>query len=227
MRRTIDVLALESLDGWNDLNKSEQETIKTETEAVILARQAEQQSSLEVGKRLTRIREILEPRRGMWKEYLQSSFKMSVATAYRYIKNYEVSERKLPKPILNMAIQMGYTIPIRALENSRPPKTTDRAGIIRFLDRISTRPVRVQTIELTPDEALKHLLNEVILTVDKLPKNGRTRSSVLQRFVGMVLTQYGYEQETSFTPIEIPDFLRVFRGRPTLERLNSPKQEVA
>jgi hypothetical protein len=223
MRKTTDALALDRLGGWDSLDPSEQQTVIQNSIAVLKARQAEGQSVYEIGRHLITLREILYPRK-MWTEFLRFTFRMSVATGFRYIKYTKTMDKKLSPPIIDVVIEMGYSIPLKALEASRPPKTEDKDQIVRYLDRLSARPARTTSIEVTPDFALKNLLNEVILTVNKLPPNGRTRQAFLTRFIGMVLAQHGYSQETTFSPVEFPDEFRVFRGRP---RLTDRSTEVA
>ena len=222
MRRTNETLALEKIGGWETLDASEQQTVRERTLRVLKNRQNEEKSVYEIGRDLIELRQILHPKK-MWTEFLRSKFHMSVATSFRYIKYTRTMERKLSPPIIDMVLEMGYSIPLKALEASRPPKTEDRDQIVRYLDRLSARPARVASIEVTPDFALKNLLNEVILTTNKLPENGRTRQAFIVRFIGMTLAQFGY-QETTFKPIEIPDEFRVFRGRP---RLSDRSSDVA
>jgi hypothetical protein len=219
--------ALARIDGWDSLDKSEVETIITNTELAIQARREEMQNKLTFGKALLNVRAVLEPKRGMWMAYLTNVFHMSVPTAYRYIDRYEKTEQKLPKPVINLALKMGYDLSPKAIENTRPPQTDDHDTIVRYLDRVTTIRPRAISIEKSSDDLLKEWLHCVILGWDKLPQNQRSRANTLRTFIGMIMTQFGISNPTTFDPVAIPDHLRVYRGRPSRDRLAGARNAAA
>lgn len=213
-------VALEKIEGWDLLEQAELETVLTNDAIAVEARQGELQNKLKFGKALIEIKAVLEPKRGLWMAYLKHRFHMSIPTAYRYIERVEKAEAKLPKPVVNLAIKLGYDINPKNIENTRPPQTNDHQEIIRYLDRVTLiRPPKPSSTEQSPDEFLKNGLNCVILGWDKLPQNPRSRANTLRTYIGMLMTQFGISNPTTFDPVAIPDHLRVFRGRPRLDRM--------
>lgn len=210
-------IALEKIDGWDTLEQREVEIVVNATQLAREARRQERQSKMQFGKQLQIVREILEPRR-LWMAYLKAAFHMSAATGYRYIKYYEVTEQKLPKQVLTVALNMGYDIPISVLETTRPPKTDDHETIVRYLERVTLIRPRATSIERSTDDIVKEWLHAVVLGWPKLPPNPRTRANVIRNYIGMLMTQFGIGNEQTFAPVAIPDNFRVIRGRPRLDR---------
>lgn len=218
MSHSPDVSLLENLPGWGELKENARDEVKNETIAAYEDRKTERESRLSLGKRLSHVRSILEPVGG-WVSWCHDVFNMSVATAYRYIKNFQIVSNKVPKPVLTVALQLGYELPAKKIESSRPPKSQNQQEIVRYLERInSSTKSKVVVIEHNPDDVLKVLLNEFILGFNKLPKIPRTRTTAFTRLVGMMMTQTGFTKPMSFEPVAIPDRMRVHRGRPTTKR---------
>lgn len=212
-------VALDKIEGWDLLEQNEIETVLTNDAIAVEARQSELENKLKFGKALLEIREVLEPKRGLWMAYLKHRFHMSIPTAYRYIDRVEKTEAKLPKPVVNLAIKLGYDINPKAIENTRPPQSNDQEEIKRYLDRVTTIRPKATSIEPpSSDTLIKEWLNCVILGWNKLPQNPRTRANVLRNYIGMLMTQFGISNPTSFEPVAIPDHVRVYRGRPRHDR---------
>lgn len=219
MSTSLDLSTLETLTGWDQLQQNEQEKVKNETIAAQEDRKSERESRLSLGKRLLTIRTILEPV-GAWVEWLKNVFHMSVATAYRYIENYEIVSKKVSKKLLTMALNLGFELPARKLETARPPKTDDPEENLRFLERINNSSKgKVIVVEHPPDEVLKLLLNEFVLGFKRLPKIPRTRASSFERLVGMMMTQIGITAPRTFEPCAVPEKYIVKRGRPPLKKV--------
>lgn len=213
-------VALEKIEGWDLLEQAEINTVLKNDAIAVEARKGELENKMAFGRALTEIRQVLEPKRGLWMAYLKHRFHMSIPTAYRYIERVEKAEAKLPKPVMNMAIKLGYDINPKAIENTRPPQTNDHEEIKRYLDRVTfIRPKSAVATEKSTDDVLKEWLNCVILGWNKLPANPRSRANTLRTFQGMLLTQFGISNPMTIEPVAIPDHLRVYRGRPSLERM--------
>lgn len=219
MPKTSPSVALEKIEGWDLLEQAEVQTVLANDEIAVEARKGELGNALTFGRALREIRTVLEPKRGLWMAYLKHRFHMSIPTAYRYISKVEKTEAKLPKPVMNLALKLGYDIDPKAIENTRPPQTTDHDEIKRYLDRVTLIRPRATVSEKSTDDVLKEWLNSVILGWNKLPQNARTRANVLRTFQGMLLTQFGISNPITIEPVAIPDHLRVYRGRPSLERM--------
>lgn len=219
MARSSQSVALERIEGWDLLEQGELEVVLTNDAIAVEARQGELENKLKFGRALREIRNVLEEKRGLWMAYLKHRFHMSIPTAYRYIERADKAEAKLPKPVLNMAIKLGYDINPKAIENTRPPQGNDHDEIVRYLDRVTTLRPRSVTIEKSTDDILKEWLNCVTLGWNKLPPSPRARANTLRTHIGMLMTQFGISNPTTFDPVAIPDHLRVFRGRPNLSRM--------
>ena len=212
-KKVVTQTELTFIEGWENLSAEEQGTVRDETQAARTALISEGQSRLTVGEHLIAIRDILEPKK-MWTSYLRTTFHMSVATAFRYIKYFEVNAKRLPKPVFAVALEMGYSLPAKAIESTNPPKTDDREKIMQYLDRINKPAPKSQPAESNPDELMKSCIHFVGLQFSKLPKNSRIRGNFARNLIGMEMTVFGMGNEQSFAPVGIPENFRVVRGRP-------------
>ncbi len=201
----------ETFQGWSKLEPNEQETIRTESNLLMEARHLEAKSKLAQGEHLTKLRDILEPKR-MFLAFLLEVFDMSRATAYRYIDLYSTAQVHLPAPVLEMAIQKGTRITPKLLEENPAPVTTDRGKIIEYLTSLKT--VRAEPADKSVDDILKECVNFIGTRFQQLPQNTKTRSNFIRSLVGMLLNKFGIATESTFTPIAIPESFRASRGRP-------------
>jgi hypothetical protein len=218
VRKSTELVSLESLTGWDTLEKNEQSSVTKSTESAKLNRASMRQSRLAFGADLIAVREVLMPK-GMWTGYCRSIFHMSVATAFRYTKHYEVISKKIEQPLIDFAIEAGYEIPLKALEASRPPKTEDPDEMVRFLERINaSEKKKVVVIEYDPNDVLKDVLHDSELGYGRLPQDKRTRNNFIHNYIGMLMTLFGIGHEQSFKPVAIPDHFRVVKGRPRLSK---------
>lgn len=212
-------VALEKIEGWDLLEQSEIETVLTNDAIAVEARQGELENKMKFGRALREIREVLEPKRGLWMAYLKHRFHMSIPTAYRYIDRADKVDEKLHPQIIKAAIKLGYDINPKAIEHTRPPLPNDHSEIVRYLDRVTTLRPKSISIERTTDDIVKNWLHCVELGWDKLPQNSRSRANALRNYIGMLMTRFGISNPTTFEPIAIPEEYRVYRGRPRMDRM--------
>lgn len=209
---------LDGLKGWNKLEHHEQQVVREETKAVMEARRTEEESVLEVGKHLTELRKILEPK-GMFLAHIATHFEMSRATAYRYMDRYTTASKKIPKPVLEIVMRRGYRPEqMKLLEDNPAPKTSDPVTIRKHLDKIERMPREVKPeppiTQHSPDTFLKECINFVTNRYEKLPRNSRTRTAWVISLIGMLMTKFGWGSAQTFEPMAIPDMLKTVRGRP-------------
>lgn len=219
MAKNSQSVALERIEGWDLLEQSEIQIVLTNDAIAVETRQGELENKLRFGRALREIREVLEPKRGLWMAYLKHRFHMSIPTAYRYIDRADKVDRKLSLPIVKTAIRLGYDINPRAIENTRPPQTNDHDDIVRYLDRVTTIRPRSVSIERSTDDIVKGWLHCVELGWEKLPQHSRSRANALRSYIGMLMTRFGISNPTTFDPIAIPEEYRVYRGRPRIDRM--------
>lgn len=213
VKKTSENAALESLNGWDTLEQTQQLTISQHTESGKKHLSDTRRSRLAFGADLAAVRPILMEKE-MWTDYCRSIFHMSVATAFRYVKYYETTSKKLPQPLIDFAIQTGYEIPLKAVESSRPPKTEDPDEMTKYLERINVKEKKIIVIEHNPDSVLKDLLHEAELAYNRLPKHSRTRSNFINNLFGMLMTVFGIGHKQTFEPAAIPEHFKIVRGRP-------------
>lgn len=202
----------ETFHGLSKLEPNEQDKVKAESQKLTEALRSETQSKLAVGEALVRLRDVLEPKK-IFVSYLRYAFEMSVPTAYRYIEYYTTAHSKLPKPVIEMALQRGAKIDIAAIEKNPPPDTKDKGKIIEYLSNL--RPVRVEVAQ-SPDLILKECVNFVSTRWDRLPNNQRAKVTFMRNLIGMLMTKFGTASEQTFSPMAIPDNFRTARGRPRI-----------
>jgi hypothetical protein len=212
-------VAIESLRGWIELGKKEQEQVRAETLALADAFMTGERSKMEMGQHFVAIRQILEPKR-LFVKYLQwfrkqAKRKVSQASIYRYMELFEKNQ-SLPHPVLEIALSHGYDrIDPVALEKNPPPRTQDTQRIIEYLDSVQKKDKRGRppkdakpTIEYMPPEGstdlmLKECMNFISIRLDKLPRHHKTRQAFLDSLVGMILTRLGISSAQSFAPMAI------------------------
>src|ERR1700733_7674065 len=94
--------AMESIAWWKSLTASEQRAVFLGTQALSEEMEKYGLSKLAIGQQLVRLREILEPKRKFC-DYLRRNFPTcSVATAYRWIEQYETAKEKLPESFMKV-----------------------------------------------------------------------------------------------------------------------------
>ena len=210
--------SLEQISWWGDLSAYEQRTVLIATQSLSSEMQQYGLSKLAIGKELVTLREILEPRKKFC-DYLRKNFPTcSVATAYRWIENYEIAKEKLPEGFLRVAMAQGYhVIDAEMIERLPPPRTQDRAKIIAYLAKLKTaRKVEVNGTEpaADPEMLLREAFNMVRSRYFRLPEDGRTRLEWLRSLFGMLLSEMGGGKQQAFAPVEVPQEFRIVRGRP-------------
>ena len=210
---TPDLAELQTLEGWDQLDPDERETIVTQADALAKALHQEGQSKLSIGSHLVAIRGILQPKK-MWTGFLRKSFHMSVATAFRYISEHETVSKALPSNIMNIAMSRGYKIKPQAIAKNPPPKTTDTKEIVHYLDKLVRIPKsKVVVVEaLDTDLMLKECLNFCKTRFARVP-SGRAKTNFTRALIGMLLTSFGMSEQT-LAPVAVPAFFAAKRGRP-------------
>lgn len=207
----LSVHDLMSIEGWEELESSEQTTIRSET--VELDRQliVAGQARLKAGEHLFNIREILKPKR-MFTRFLDT-LKFSRASANRYIDSYTAAKDLLSAPVMQQAMLRGVDrISIRKIEETPPPNTDNVIAINEYLDTI-TAPTP-QEPETNPALLKKEVYNVFDNRFQRLPTAGRTRQAFALAIAGMILTRAGFTTAQSVTPVPIPEDYRSTFGRP-------------
>jgi hypothetical protein len=211
--------AMESMPWWKTLTASEQRAVFVGTQSLSEEMEKCGLSKLAIGQQLVRLREILEPKRKFC-DYLRRNFPTcSMATAYRWIEQYEMAKDKLPEGFMKVAMSQGYhVIDADMVELLPPPKTQDRKKIVAYLQRLKEarkqeRALRDET-SVNQEMAMRECFNFVLSRYERLPTQSRERGQWLEVLFGMILSEVGSNTKRYFTPIEVPDNFRVVRGRP-------------
>jgi hypothetical protein len=214
-KATTEVDTLDTFQGMSKLEPNEQEQVKAEAKLLTEAMKTEVVSKLAIGEHLYALRKILEPKRvfvGFLNEWSKAhSLPMSKATAYRYIDLYTTAHSKMPRPVLEMAIQRGAKLNAQTLAQNPPPQTTDKTKIAAYLDNLKNTRIEVVA---GPDVLLKECVNFVATRWEKLPNNSKARTAFMRALIGMLLAKFGVASELSFSPMAVPDHFRAKRGRP-------------
>lgn len=205
---------LTAIAGWEKLQTSEQATITTETMQIASCLHNVSQAKIAVGEHLSKVREILEPKR-LFTVYLKTMFHLSKATAYRYVELYDTAKSSLPELILQAAMMRpDDRLTVKAIKDApKPPRTTNVVKINEYLDSIQARkPITVVRQESSPESVKKAMFHSAHLLLARIA--GKQKQAVLSDVVGMLLTDIGIASEQRFSPQGIPDSFRATRGRP-------------
>lgn len=211
----------EAISGIENLEPKDQDTFRREESALTAASRQLEMSSMEVGERLSNISKILAPKR-MFNSWLSAwcknrKNKISRSWAYQLMKDYEGVKAKLPKPLLEMALERGTKLSPQLLVQNPPPQTDSRAALTRYLDNVEkTRLVVVKSY----DQLLKESVNFYCLRYDQLPHNNKTRASFTRAFIGMVMAKSAMSAQ-AFAPEAIPE---AFKARPIGRPVGSVKK---
>lgn len=192
---------LVNLAWWKDLTENEQITIQNEGAKIAQTLLHFGQAKLRIGEHLSRVHEILEPKR-LFTQFVKI-FHFSERTAYRYMKGYENSRTVLPTPVVEIAMSRGlnllgdtaekplgvYTETVKALP---PPKSPTPAQAIKWVESIeqaqkSARTKRGRSTKSTDgSDSLTKCFMFVAKRYTKLPADKFTRKQWIQRLVGML-----------------------------------------
>lgn len=202
---------IEGMDRWSTLTKEEQEIVKTEEGGIRNDLKAIGHSRLSVGKRLQRWSEILSPK-GLFKAFVEQRFNMTRSSAYNYINLYDAAFKVAPK-VVEIAIERNYKAVNRpgVFVKNPPPKTSDVKTIVDYLNKLETQKKRRRTPP-TEDELLRKALHAVTVAWSQVPDSHKKSWGNL--LFGMQLTSFGITRSMSFDAIEVPEHLKVVRGRP-------------
>ena len=122
-------------EEWKALEPKEYDTVLREVNLLSEAADKYEMSFGEIGEHLSNIRKILEPKKlfNKWLTQWRKGRKrpMSRSWAYQLMKEYEVFKSKMPKPVLEMALQRGAKLNPQLLLTNPPPKTDDRTEVTR------------------------------------------------------------------------------------------------
>ena len=194
------------IEGLEKLSAHDQDRVKIEARALAEALAEENQSKLAIGEHLSNLRGVLKRR---FLKFLKDNFKMSQATAYRYIDLYGVAKSKMPKPVLEMAVRQGVRIHPEALKRNPPPKTGDTSKIQEYLDKL--RPTRIEVHKST-DILLKECVNFCYLRYQQVPN--KQKPNFQRSLLGMLMTKFGIASDQMYSPVAVPSSFIVHRGRP-------------
>lgn len=224
----------ESFAGWAKLNATkvsdvELQVVKHEVTEVFEARKTEAQSKEAIGQHLRNLKEVLDPKR-MFVSTIDYFFKMSRATAYRYMELAEIAESILPAPVFEAAIVRGTPIRKDVIAQNPPPNTTDPQKISAYLTKLEEMPQRrpVAALETDPEVLSKEIVNFAGLRFDRLRAANRDQK-FLRKFtlevVGMLLTKAGVDAKVEVSPTPIPESFIVHRGAP--KKAEQPEKQAA
>jgi hypothetical protein len=204
---------LSMLSGWAKLQSNEQAIMTEQTQAIAAALHGVSQAKITVGEHLSKVRDVLEPKR-IFTKYLKTIFHMSKATAYRYIDLYAAAKTVLPAPVLEAAMMRPDDVfTVKSLKAApRPPRTTNVVKINEYLDGLQhQKGPRLVAERKSADEIQKALFHSASLLLSKLPKTKKL--AVLASVTAYLLSEIGAE-EMSIKPVAIPESFRIQRGRP-------------
>lgn len=226
---------LESIPGWNELDRKDQTFIDKEIKALEASLVDYGMSRLAIGERLANIQEKMSKR--MFAAFLQAySFKRS--TAYKNIKEFRNASQRLSKPILSRAAARNMNLlgekedrPLgvytEAAKRLPPPNSTDPKVIDQYLDtleqakkRSDARSTKMAEVEADADVLLVQAYRFVSNRLTKLPNRGRAKRAFVDSLVGMMLSEIGVSSAQTFEPESIPEGFKGEVGRPR-------RQEVA
>lgn len=207
---------LATIDGWDELEVSDQKTVKDEVTNLDKALITAGTARLAIGEHLNNIRTVLEPKR-MFTRFLGCCTKFSRATAYRYIDLYKAAANVLPEPIMKQAMLRGMDrINMKAVEAIRAPKTTNVTRIDEYLTALD-RHKEPSGHDPTPDDLKRRLYTAIHSAVQYLPSSPAARIRWLREVVGIGLTELGISDNQTFKPVPIPTAFVTIKGRPRQE----------
>lgn len=215
--RPVNLEDLPKIVGWSKLPEAEQKTITEETASLAVDLHNVSLAKIAVGKRLLIIRQMLEPKR-IFTKYLKTMFRMSKATAYRYIDLYQAAESVMSKPVLEVAmLRPDDRFTIKAIKEApKAPRTTNVIKINEYLDKIQAKGPRLVSVsERKPDDVKKAMFHSIYLLLQKLPV--KQRPALFVAVAGMVISELGL-QKTLVEPVSVPDGFHAKRGRPRRTR---------
>jgi hypothetical protein len=194
---------LNGMDGWAELERSEQDLIRAETHKLDDALIAAGNARLAVGEHLYNVQEVLKPKR-MFNKYLVALNWTSRASAYRYIDLYTAAKTILPAPVLEQAMLRGIDrFSLKKIEdNPVPAKTANVVVINEYLDTITA--VTPQVPSTDADVLKREVFNFFDTRFQRLPAAGRSRHSFALFIAGIILSRAGFDSAQSIKPIPIP-----------------------
>lgn len=207
---------LSTIKGWSSLKENEQLLVRNETQALTEAIFLAGKTKLAIGEHLSKIHRILQPKR-MWEPYLQleglQQYRISRATAHRYMHNFEVAKTILPKPVLKVAMMRGMdSLSAKVVTLFPPPKSHKPKVIHQYLDKIEKRQPRGGDYADNKD-MLKACFRFLQSQLNRVKPNERI--PVVRELVGMLMTLTGMSASTTFHPKDIPmEFIPLPKGRP-------------
>jgi hypothetical protein len=199
--------AMTRMPWWDILTPSEQRNVLLATQSLTEEMQRHGLSKLAIGRELVRLREILEPKRKFC-DYLRRNFPTcSVATAYRWIENYENAKQLLPERFVDVAMAQGYhVIDAEVISKNPPPRTHDRTKIIAYLAQLSNarRSVRPARGAADPDALARECVNLISARYRRLPEDEVGRSMWLESLLSVLLSELGANDDLLATASAVP-----------------------
>lgn len=203
---------LNGIEGWMELEKSEQDIIRAETVSLDKALVEAGRARLAVGEHLFNVQEILKPKR-MFNKYLIALNWTSRASAYRFIDLYLAAKNILPAPVMEQAMLRGTErINLKRIEETPPPTTTNIVAINEYLDTITSATPQEPTTDA--NVLKKEVFNFFDTRFSRLPAAGRSRTAFALSVAGMILTRAGFTAAQTVAPVPIPVSYRGTIGRP-------------
>jgi hypothetical protein len=203
---------LNGIEGWDELEKSEQDIIRSETVSLDKALIDVGRARLAVGEHLFNVQEILKPKR-MFNRYLTALNWTSRSSAYRAIDLYSAAKNILPAPVMEQAMLRATDhLNLRRLEENPPPRTTNVVAINEYLDTVTASTPQEPSTDV--NVLKKEVFNIFDNRFQRLPAAGRSRTAFALSIAGMILYRAGLTGPQTVTPVPIPAAFKGVMGRP-------------
>lgn len=219
-----------ALPFWDKLEKTEQKTVKAETEELAQAHADQVVSRSRMGEHLMNLQAVLEGK-GLFVKYLET-LHFSYRTAYRYIEAYKAVKGQLPEMALQLAAARGmdlvgyqaerpfgpYTEAVKAL-----PAPKKAEAVPEWLDALEEKrkalPKRTRAPRSVPAETSLKMAFASVYRRFKSIGAGKGRVIWSKRLIGLLMAEMGLPAQ-HMEPEAVPEGFRPKVGRP--KRKTSP-----
>ena len=213
-----------ALPFWDKLEKTEQRTVKAETEELAQAHAGQVVSRMKMGEHLQNLQSVLEGK-GLFVKYLET-LHFSYRTAYRYIEAYKAVKGQLPDMALQLAAARGmdlvgyqadrpfgpYTEAVKAL-----PAPAEAEKVPQWLDAIEEKrkalPKKSRAARSYPSETSLRMAFASVYRRFKSVPGGKGRVVWAKRLIGLLMAEMGIPAQ-HMEPEAVPEGFRPQVGRP-------------
>lgn len=241
----VPVEAFRNLSFWKDLTSDEQKTVQKEGQELAAAMIMGGVSDLSKGEHLTKLHEVLEPKR-LFIKFVTKFTRYTPKQAYRLMYGWQNAASRLTEPVLKLAMARNMRIfgdteekPLGVYTKAAqvmgpPPKNPDPMQAEKWLDgveqtmkeqrkksmsRSKKKDAGAGTIEVTGDPEFM-LIESYRFVSKRLKRSGATpkkRVAWLEHLIGLLMTDVGISSKVMYEPAAIPEKFRPNPvGRPSL-----------